>query len=247
MKMIELPNTDKKVVSILSGGLDSTILTYMLVHKYGNNNVLALSFNYGQRHSKELYKAKKTCEKLNIKQHVVDISFLNDIIKNVCSISKDTTVELPEIEDVLGDPQSSTYVPFRNLIFSSLALSFAESNDANLIFLGIQSNDCYGYWDCTQEFTDTLNSLTKLNRKTNIQIVTPFVNFDKKDEILIGNELKVPFEDTWTCYKGDEKACGKCSSCAERIANFARAGIIDPTEYEIKLDWEQLLNNFERK
>ena len=122
-------------------------------------------------------------EKYHCENMSVDISFLNDIIKNVCSISKDTTVELPEIEDVLGDPQSSTYVPFRNLIFSSLALSFAESNDANLIFLGIQSNDCYGYWDCTQEFTDTLNSLTKLNRKTNIQIVTPFVNFDKKDEI----------------------------------------------------------------
>lgn len=135
--MIGLPNTDKKVVSILSGGLDSTILTYMLAQKYGNNNVLALSFNYGQRHSKELYMAKKTCEKLDIKQHIVDISFLNDIIKNVCSISKDTNVDLPNIEDVLGDPQSSTYVPFRNLIFSSLALSFAESNGADLIFLGI--------------------------------------------------------------------------------------------------------------
>ena len=245
--MIELPNTNRKVVSILSGGLDSTILTYMLVTKYGRDNVLALSFNYGQRHSRELDKAKVTCQKIRIKQKIINISFLNEIIKGVCSISWGTTIKLPKIEDVLGDPQSSTYVPFRNLIFSSLALSFAESNDADLVFLGIQSNDCYGYWDCTQEFTNTLNSLTKLNRKTNIQIITPFVNFDKKDEILIGKELNVPFGDTWTCYKGGAKACGKCSSCSERIANFARAGIVDSTEYEIELDWKQLFNTFGEK
>ena len=248
--MIQLPDTNKNVISILSGGLDSTILTYMLVNKYGSDKVLALSFNYGQRHSTELEKAKITCKKLNIKHQIIDISFLNDVIKNVCALSKDTTVDLPEIKDTLGDPQSSNYVPFRNLIFSSLALSFAESNNADLIYLGIQSNDCYGFWDCTKEFTDSLNNLTRLNRKTNIQLITPFVNFDKKDEIQIGKELNVPFEDTWTCYRGDEgnhKACGKCSSCAERILNFAKAGIKDNQEYEIDIEWNNLIENMKGK
>ena len=141
--MIKLPETNKNVISILSGGLDSTILTYMLSNKYGNDKVIALSFNYGQRHSNELEKAKLTCDKLNIKHQIIDISFLNDIVKNVCALGKDTDLKLPEIKDVLGDPQSLNYVPFRNLIFTSLALLIPlEGNSirADLAFAFVDFN-----------------------------------------------------------------------------------------------------------
>ena len=248
--MIKLPETNKNVISILSGGLDSTILTHMLSNKYGNDKVIALSFNYGQRHSNELEKAKLTCDKLNIKHQIIDISFLNDIVKNVCALGKDTDLKLPEIKDVLGDPQSLNHVPCRNLSFTWVALSFAESNNADKVFLGIQSNDCYGFWDCTKDFTNNINQLTKLNRKTYIELVTPFVDFDKKEEILLAKELNVPFEDSWTCYrgiKGNQLACGKCASCAERIANFARAGLKDPQEYEIEIDWNNLIEKMKGK
>lgn len=115
-----LPELDegKKVVSVLSGGLDSSTLTYLLVDKYGKDNVVALSYFYGQKQSVELDKAKITCDKLGIKQHLLDITFLGEAVKNVCANIRGTDVDMPTIEDVLGDPQPPTEVPFRNAILN---------------------------------------------------------------------------------------------------------------------------------
>ena len=104
-KRLKLVKTDKPVVCVLSGGMDSTVLVYALVNKYGKDNVKAISFNYGQRHSVELEKAKVTVSKLGIDHKIIDISFVGDIVKDVCSFSADTTVELPNNEDSKEDVQ----------------------------------------------------------------------------------------------------------------------------------------------
>jgi 7-cyano-7-deazaguanine synthase len=237
---MKLPNKNK-VVSVLSGGLDSTILTYMLVDKYGKDNVIALSFNYGQKQGIELEKASVTCKKLNIQHKIIDISFLGDIVAPVCANIKGTDVEMPTIQDVLGDPQPPTYVPYRNMILNSIAFSFAESNDCDAVFSGLQIHDEYGYWDTSRMFIDRMNSVSELNRQHQISFEAPFAEMSKKDEIEIGKELGVIFEDTMTCYNPTEDvACGKCPSCSERIQNFALAGIKDPCKYSIEIPWDDI-------
>lgn len=233
----------KRVVSVLSGGLDSTIVTYTLVEKYGKDNVIALSFNYGQKQTIELDKAKLTCQKLGIGHHIIDISFLGKVVEKVSALSATGNVAMPTIEDVLGLPQPPTYVPMRNLILFAIASSFAESNNAQFITSGLQVHDEYAYWDTSTEFVNRMNEIFELNREHKITLLAPFINMSKKEEIEIGKELDVPWFDTWTCYSGENGhgACGKCPSCSERIMNFAKAGLIDPCPYEIEIPWEQLI------
>ncbi|MFW6219585.1 MAG: 7-cyano-7-deazaguanine synthase QueC [bacterium] len=237
--MIDLPNSKNNIISILSGGLDSTILTYLLTAKYGKDKVIALTFNYAQRHYVELYKSKKTCQKLGIHQKILDIEFFGELTENVSALSKKSKIDMPKIQDVLGDPQPVSYVPYRNMLFITLALSFAESNNADNVFIGVQSCDLYNYWDTTPEFIDRINNVSMLNRKNQIIINAPFVDLTKKDEILLGNDLGVDFSLTHTCYNPDElyRSCGTCPSCAERIKNFIDAGMIDPIEYQIDINW----------
>jgi len=241
-KLPDLSN-GKKVISVLSGGLDSTIVTHTLVRKYGAENVLAISYNYGQKQSIELEKAIGTCKSLKIKHRILDISFLGEIVAPVSALSAVGDVKMPTIEDVLGDPTPPTYVPFRNEILFSIGLSFAESNNAEFVFNGLQAHDEYSYWDTTKEFVKRMNSVSELNREQMITIVSPFVEFSKKEEIQVGKELDIDWNTTWTCYEGEngEGACGKCPSCSERIMNFAMAGIKDTCPYAIEIPWEQLI------
>lgn len=225
----KLPDTKKKVVSIFSGGLDSTILTYILVNKYGKDNVVALIYDYNQKHKIELDKAKITLEKLGIPFKRINISFLGDINKNFSSLASNSSINTPSIKDVLGLPQSTNYIANRNSILINIAVSFAETIDASHVFYGAQSHDELGFWDCSETFVNTLNETFKLNREHNIQVVAPFMNIWKDDEVRLGVELNVPFEDTWTCYNPsfENKPCMTCASCAERIAAFKKAGVRD--------------------
>lgn len=230
-KRLKLVKTDKPVVCVLSGGMDSTVLVYALVKKYGANNVKAISFNYGQRHSIELERAKITVSKLGIEHKIIDISFVGDIVKDVCSLSASTTVDLPTNEDSKEDAQANFVVPYRNLMFQSIALSYAESLRAEVIYLGIQLDDDFGFWDCRENYYKALNKLTKLNDKYKIKVEVPLLYFSKADEIELGNAIGVPFEDTWTCYHGPDengKACGICHSCAGRLVAFKSLGLEDP-------------------
>ena len=239
-----LPDTEHNVVSVLSGGLDSSILTYILVKKYGHDRVYALSYNYGQKQKRELDMARATCNWLGIKHKVLDLGILGEIVKEVSANIGGTNVAMPTIKDVLGDPQPKTYVPFRNMILNSLAFSFAESNKASHVFTGLQVHDEYGYWDTSQRFVDSMNAVADQNRSHKVKLEAPFSALSKYDEIKIAEELgNVMFEYTLTCYDPDEEgnSCGKCPSCSERIANFAKAGIKDPIPYNIDIPWDKLI------
>jgi len=237
----------KKVVSILSGGLDSSTLTGLLVKKYGADNVFALTYNYGQRLDYEIQCAQKICEKFNVKHRIIDISFFGEIVKDVCSLAHDG-LDVPHIEDTLGDPQCPTYVPFRNQLLLSLGFTFAEANNAEYIFYGAQGQDVYQYWDTTPEFVERLNAVADLNRKHKIEIKAPFIPFSKEEEVIWGTEIGIDYADTWTCYNGpdkDGKACGTCPGCSDRIQHFMKAGIKDGIEYKNKIDWEAGFKQFQ--
>ena len=243
-----LPDTSKNVVMTLSGGLDSTTMAYLLAHHYGPERVYALSFFYGQKQSLELERAELTCSKLGIKHKLIDISFLGEIVAPVSSNVKASTIAVPTLAEALAHPQPPSYVPYRNLILSSIACSFAESNNAEYVFNSVQSIDDYNYWDTTIEFFDALNLATTKNRVTPVKISIPFAKLMKYQEIGIGNALGVPYEDSLSCYQPDPAgvSCGVCPTCAERIKNFMIAGEIDPVPYHRDIDWNSGIQLFKK-
>ena len=122
-------------------------------------------------------------------------------------------------------------VPFRNLVFQSIALSYAETIQAEYVFTGVQNGDNEGFWDCRFGYYKALNQLVGKHDTLNIEVLTPFIRFTKEDEIELGNELGVPFEDTWTCYNPQNgKPCCKCHSCRERLQAFKNLRLKDPLE-----------------
>lgn len=244
-----LPETNKKVVAVLSGGLDSSVMTMLLVQKYGSDNVVAVSYDYGQKQRVELERAHALCNKLGIQHKVLNLLILGDIALPMSANIGGTDVEMPTIEDVLGDPQPPTYVPFRNMILLSLTMSFAEVKKASHVFTGLQVHDEYGYWDTSQRFVDSINAVASQNRTHKVEVVAPFSHLSKKEEILLCGEMDNLglLIDTISCYNPNAKgeSCGKCPTCAERIANFAKAQIIDPIDYSVDIDWKTLLERYE--
>jgi 7-cyano-7-deazaguanine synthase len=218
-------------------------MTFMLVRKYGPERVFALSYDYGQKQRVELTKAQRTCQTLGIEHRILNLGILGDIAGRMSANIEGSEVAMPTIRDVLGDPQPKTYVPFRNMILNSLAFSFAEVNKASHVFTGLQVHDEYGYWDTTQKFVDTMNTVADQNRTHKVRLEAPFSALSKKDEILIMQEMgKIGhLADTLTCYNPTaDISCGVCPSCSERIQNFAAAGIVDPIPYAIGIPWVQL-------
>ena len=235
----------KGCVVILSGGMDSTITMRLAVEKYGRDNVSALTFFYGQKQQREIDMAKMSTYRLGVKHKVIDASFLGDISKGF-SANVDTDIEMPTIRDVLGDPRPKTYVPNRNMILMSIAAAFAETQNVDTILCGLQVHDEYGYHDTTQRWVDKVNDLLSENRIIKIKLVAPFSKLSKYDELNIlqeldGNLMLTMF--TLTCYNpnAQHESCGKCPSCSERIANFAKVGTHDPISYSIPLDWDTLI------
>ena len=244
----------KKVVLVLSGGLDSTTLLHYSA-KILNLEIFPISFDYGQKHKIELEMAKKQVEGLKekFKVHdlkIVDMSFMKELLKGSSALVDDE-IEVPKLEEVLGEAQPITYVPFRNLIMLSIALSYAEAKGCDAVFYGAQRHDEYaGYWDTTMYFVEKVNEVAKLNREHLIKVVAPFVNLHKWEEIIIGKELGVDYSKTWTCYKGpDEKgcACGECPTCKDRIKAFAVAGFKDPLCYRTNINWDELISKYKKE
>jgi 7-cyano-7-deazaguanine synthase len=216
-------------VAIVSGGMDSVTLLHYLV-KIEKSTPTIMTFVYGQKHEKEVTFAQAQANLLGCTQHLVlDISFLSLLFTSSALISDH--LQIPNMADVVGDPQPLTYVPNRNMIFLALAAAYAETQGVTNVYYGAQNHDMYGYWDTTPDFLQRLNDVFALNRKTPIEVKAPFVNYSKTDILHLGLELGVDYSQTWSCYEGKEAACGQCPTCAERLQAFANAGIPDPLPY----------------
>lgn len=217
-----------KITVILSGGLDSTVLAYKAVEEFGAENVCAISFNYGQRHSKELECAKTTTGKLGIKHTILEMA---DVGKQIFkSALMDKNAALPEGHYAEENLQS-TVVPNRNMIMISLAAGYAISNESGKIWYGAHAGDHSNYPDCRPEFIEALKHVLRLCHFTPIELEAPFDHSNKAAIVAEGLRLGVPFEDTWSCYSGSEHACGFCTTCNDRLGAFKANNAKDPAIY----------------
>ncbi len=221
----------KKAISLLSGGLDSsTLLSYVLSQGY---EVVALSFNYGQRHVRELESAKKIAEYYGVEHRIMNLD-----LRSIGGSALTSDIKVPDlpVEDI-GKEIPVTYVPARNTILLSIALGLAEVTDSTRIFIGANSLDYSGYPDCRPEYFDSLNETFRLATKKTVEggvirVETPLLKYSKADIVRLAFELKTPLKLTWSCYRGGDKACGTCDSCKLRLKGFMEAGYEDPIDYE---------------
>ncbi|ROL61482.1 7-cyano-7-deazaguanine synthase QueC [Bacteroidetes/Chlorobi group bacterium ChocPot_Mid] len=228
---------NKKAVVLMSGGMDSAVTTAIAIHK--GFQVFALHLNYGQRTQ---YREKKAFSDLvkyfGISELLeVDVSYFSQIGNSSLTDKKieiTTSLQISSSDTQCSNEIPSSYVPFRNGNILAIATSWAETINANAIFIGAMQLDYSGYPDCRREFFDAFEQAINLGTKpeTKLKIITPIINFTKKDVVLKGKQLGVPFELTWSCYKDEDKACGVCDSCLLRLRGFEQARIIDPIKYK---------------
>jgi 7-cyano-7-deazaguanine synthase len=217
-------------VLILSGGADSTTLLYrMLADK---KEVFTLSFNYGQKHSKELDSARRTAEKLGVSHKVVDLSSLQHAGLFGANSLTDESVAVPEGRYETANMKSTT-VPNRNMLMLSVALSYAISLRASQVMYGAHAGDHVIYPDCRPVFVDRMQAVAAVCHYWPVELVVPYLHVPKEDIIKDGLSLGVDYSLTWTCYKGESKACGQCGSCKERLEAFAINNATDPCEYDL--------------
>ncbi|WP_046005767.1 7-cyano-7-deazaguanine synthase QueC [Pseudoalteromonas rubra] len=216
----------EKVVVIYSGGMDSyTVLNKALKSGY---EVYALSFNYGQRHVKELEVARQACDELGVAHKIVDISAINQLIGG-SSLTDDIDVPEGHYEE---ESMKSTVVPNRNMILLSLAVGYAVSLKASKVFYGAHSGDHAIYPDCRPEFVKKMDDVCRIANYEEIEIVCPYLNNTKIGILTDGLKMGLDYSKTWTCYNGREKACGKCGACQERLEAFSLNQANDPLPYE---------------
>jgi 7-cyano-7-deazaguanine synthase len=222
----------KKAVVLVSGGLDSTTALYLA--KKEGFEVYGLCFDYGQRHNKEIVSAQKVAEAAGVKEMVVVKTNMNAWGGSALT---DEHINVPEgDENRQGIPV--TYVPARNMIFLAYAASYAEAIGAQDIYIGVSQVDYSGYVDCREEFIKAMENAINLGTVCGaelgkkITVHAPFMYMTKAEEVKLGMELGVDYSNTWTCYNGDEEACGHCDSCILRLKAFEEAGYIDPISYK---------------
>lgn len=220
-------------VVLLSGGMDSTVLLHHVARTLGRVPLHALSFDYGQRHDRELDCARSQAQAAGATEHrVVNLDFVADLVKGGTSLVRGGD-DVPDLADLGHEEldQPPTYVPNRNMMLLSVAAAYAEAQGIRDVFYGAQAHDEYGYWDCTRDFLERLNGVLALNRRDGVTIHAPFVDKKKSDLVRLGVELGVDFAETWSCYRGGAQACGTCPTCVERLKAFAEAGTNDPLVY----------------
>jgi 7-cyano-7-deazaguanine synthase len=217
-----------KAVVLLSGGLDSATTLYDAMHK--GFSCTCLSFDYGQRHRRELAAARRIAARAGCAHQIVKISLP---WKGSSLLDKNMSLPTAGQRQSVSKRIPNTYVPGRNIIFLAFALSCAEAIGAKAIFIGANAVDYSGYPDCRPSFYTAFRRVVLTGTKCGadrqpVRIMTPLINKTKAGIVDLGGRLKVPFELTWSCYKGGSQPCGRCDSCYFRQKGFLEAGIADP-------------------
>jgi len=223
-----------RAVVLLSGGIDSTVTLAYAISR--GEEVIPLTFRYGQRHERELLAASDIANFYGLKEHLImelDLSCFN-----ISALTYDG-IEVPERTTLngIGEEIPVTYVPARNIIFLSIAAGLCECVGAEKIYIGAHAVDYSGYPDCRPEFFHAFQRALEVGTKSGVEgrairIITPIIDMDKAAIIRLGHDLNAPLHLTWSCYRGGERACGRCESCLLRLKGFREAGLEDPLEYE---------------
>lgn len=218
------------VVTTLSGGLDSVTLAHALAAD--GFDLIALSFHYGQRHAKELARAARCADRLGAEHHVVDLRSVGALLAG--SALTDGAVEVPE-GHYSDASMAATVVPNRNAIMLSVAVGVAVARGAGAVATAVHAGDHAVYPDCRPEFIDAIEHEARVANEgfaaDGFRVLAPFLHLAKDEIVRRGAALGVPFEDTWSCYLGEELHCGRCGTCVERREAFELAGVPDPTRY----------------
>jgi len=215
----------KDSLIVVSGGMDSVTMMY----EYAEQIALAVSFDYGSNHNKkEIEFAKLHCERLGIRHLIIPLAFMGQYFKSSLLEGADA---IPE-GHYTAENMKSTVVPFRNGIMLSVACGLAESNGLKKVLIANHGGDHTIYPDCRPEFINAMSSAMTLGTDTHVEVFAPYTNITKSDIARHGKALGIDYSETWSCYKGGDKHCGKCGTCVERIEALAEAGIEDTTEYE---------------
>ena len=218
------------VVTTLSGGLDSVTLAHELVAE--GHAVIALSFHYGQRHAKELESASRCAQRLGAAHHVVDLRSVGALLTG--SALTDPAVAVPE-GHYTDESMAATVVPNRNAIMLSVAVGVAVAEGAEAVATAVHAGDHAIYPDCRPAFIEAIEHEARVANEGFIadgfRVLAPFLHLSKDEIVRRGDALGVPFEETWSCYLGDDLHCGRCGTCVERREAFELAGVGDPTRY----------------
>lgn len=233
-----------KALVVLSGGLDSTVALAEALKQNGwdPSEIGAVTFTYGQKHTKEIDAAKEIVQYYGmLKHHIIDLPQIFGGTDSVLVASNE--LEMPEssYED-MDDSEvgvSPTYVPYRNGNFLSVATTLALVEGADEVWAGMHSEDAYNwaYPDCTPEFLGAMANAMYVGSYHKVRLITPHMWRTKAEVVLSGRNLDVPFGLTWSCYNGEEHACGVCPTCVGRIQAFQLNNLIDPVEYQIDIIW----------
>ena len=219
-----------KAVAIVSGGMDSVVLAHLL--KSQGYDMTLVSFDYGQRHRKELVYAQDCANEIKAAWHLVDLSAMTMLLDK--SALTNSEMDVPD-GHYAEQTMRITVVPNRNAIMLNIAAGLAISIGAQHIATGVHSGDHYIYPDCRPEFVSAIQTMLVVANEGFIHpefsLLTPFLHSTKADIASTGNDLNVDWSKTWSCYKGETEHCGSCGTCFERREAFMLAGVLDPTVY----------------
>jgi 7-cyano-7-deazaguanine synthase len=217
-----------KAISVLSGGLDSTVATAYFSDKY---EIHAITFNYGQRSAQmEIESSKAICEKLCIEHTVIELPWLKKLGKSALT----SDVEVPELKadqldnkEICDETAKKVWVPGRNVVFTAIATSFAEAEDAEIIIVGWDLEEAVTFPDNSKEFLDAFNNVLEIGTLEGVQIEAPVIDKNKYEIVKLGVEIDAPMNLSYSCYMGDKEPCGVCESCMRRMRAFEEVGIED--------------------
>lgn len=216
------PNPNGKVIALVSGGIDSAVTLALAVENFGKHNVLALRFDYRQKHAVELDYSKKLTQHYEVSNYLLNTPALSYVPG--LRASDDTKPGLAEDIGLLP----KTWKPGRNIIFLTYAGIYACTMGYNFVAIGAHQEDYPGYPDCRTMFLGAMENALNFGLAHPLKIWAPLLNMSKAAIVRLGLELKVPFEHTWSCYKGEEKPCGECDACIRRADAFNLNGRADP-------------------
>lgn len=216
-----------KAIVLMSGGLDSTTVATLARSK--GDEILGVSFNYGQRHIVEMEASLRVSEYLGIERKIINLD-----MRQIGSSSLTEDMDVDE-GSTHREGIPNTYVPGRNIIFLSIAGALADIRGADRLYIGVNSVDYSGYPDCRPDFINSMQNTLRLGlankSASELSIVAPLQRLSKGEIIKMGTELGAPYSLTYSCYRGGAKSCGHCDSCLLRLKGFMEAGIEDPIEY----------------
>ena len=228
----------KKLVLSISGGMDSVVPLHMAVDR-GYRDINLITFNYGQRHIREIDCIQDQIDAVKVKvpnlcidHYVADVGFIKYLAPT--SSLTNTDIDNPDVSKMAGDAQPVSYVPFRNQLFNTIGCAYAEAKGADTVWYGAAEVDSLaGYWDGSNEFVDAMNALVALNRENRITIEAPLLTMSKEAIVEEGVRLGVDFSKTWTCYSNrkDGLADATTPSSSMRVKGFVDAGYQDPIQY----------------